>query len=194
MDPYKVLGVNPGASDEDVKAAYRDLVRKYHPDNYHDNPLADLAEERMKEINLAYDQIQRDRRGGNTSAQNGGYSSGNGNPAYQNVRRMIEINNLQAAESMLLAMSERDAEWYFLYGNIYYRRGWFQQAAQYFETASRMQPSNREYAEALKRMQTQQPVYRQRNSGGLSGCDICTGLLCADCCCECMGGDLIRCC
>ena len=54
-DPYKVLNVSPSASDEEVKKAYRDLARKYHPDNYHDNPLADLAQEKMKEINEAYE-------------------------------------------------------------------------------------------------------------------------------------------
>ena len=43
-DPYKVLGVDPTASDDDVKQAYRKLARKYHPDNYANNPLSDLAE------------------------------------------------------------------------------------------------------------------------------------------------------
>ena len=57
-DPYSVLGVSPSASDEEVKKAYRELARKYHPDNYQNNPLADLAEEKMKEINEAYDQIR----------------------------------------------------------------------------------------------------------------------------------------
>ena len=54
-DPYIVLGVKPDASDEEIKRAYRELARKYHPDNYQNNPLADLAEEKMKEINEAYD-------------------------------------------------------------------------------------------------------------------------------------------
>lgn len=55
-DPYQVLGVPSTATDEEVKKAYRNLAKKYHPDNYHDDPLADLAQEKMKEINEAYEE------------------------------------------------------------------------------------------------------------------------------------------
>ncbi|MFA6948143.1 MAG: DnaJ domain-containing protein, partial [Eubacteriales bacterium] len=78
-DPYKVLGVSPDATDDEVKKAYRDLARKYHPDTYVNNPLADLAQEKMKEINEAYDEIQKMRASGakNTSSQTGGQSGNN---------------------------------------------------------------------------------------------------------------------
>ena len=63
-DPYKVLGVSPSATDEEVKDAYRKLAKKYHPDQYADSPLKDLADEKMKEINEAYDAITAQRKAG----------------------------------------------------------------------------------------------------------------------------------
>ena len=78
MDPYKVLGVTPQTSDDDVKRAYRELARKYHPDNYVGSPLADLAETRMKEINEAYDMIMNARAGGGNSTSDAGTSSQTG--------------------------------------------------------------------------------------------------------------------
>ena len=65
-DPYQVLGVKPDCSDDELKKAYRELAKKYHPDNYHDSPLADLAQEKMKEINEAYEAVQTLRKGGRT--------------------------------------------------------------------------------------------------------------------------------
>ena len=61
-DPYKVLGVSPYATDDEISKAYKNLAKKYHPDNYTDNPLADLATEKMQEINQAYDEIKKTRR------------------------------------------------------------------------------------------------------------------------------------
>lgn len=58
-DPYEVLGVPRGASQEEVKKRYRELAQKYHPDKYAGHELSDLAQEKMKAINEAYDAIIR---------------------------------------------------------------------------------------------------------------------------------------
>ena len=132
MDPYKVLGVTPQTSDDDVKRAYRELARKYHPDNYVNNPLADLAETRMKEINEAYDMIMNERRnpaGGSSGQQQsyggayngqqyGGYQqrtyTGANAALYSQVRQAINQGNLGMAEALLQRAAGRDAEWFYL--------------------------------------------------------------------------------
>lgn len=75
MNPYSVLGVDPGATDEEIKKAYRALSRKYHPDANINNPNKVQAEEKFKEVQQAYEQIMRERQQGN-SYQNGGYQNG----------------------------------------------------------------------------------------------------------------------
>ena len=136
-DPYAVLGLSPSASDEEVKRAYRALVKKYHPDNYVNNPLADLAEAKMKEINEAYDAIVKGRTQGGyqQQAQSNGNRYGTGgqagqNPAFLQVRQLIVQNNLAEAERILRSTAANSAEWYFLMGSIAYKRGWMDDARQ----------------------------------------------------------------
>ena len=154
-DPYQILNIPPTATDEEVKRAYRDLARKYHPDNYHDNPLADLAQEKMKEINEAYDQIQKQRKASSAAAQGyGGVSYGGyGGSAYggglQQVRLAIRRGDISLAERLLVAVGNHDAEWNFLMGVVCSRRGWMDEAKRYLETAVQMEPNNMEYSNAL---------------------------------------------
>ncbi len=204
-DPYEVLGVKPTATDDEIKKAYRDLARKYHPDNYANNPLADLAEEKMQEVNEAYDAIQKTRRsgtggyaGGYTGGYAGGYAAG-GSTRYGDVRAMIAQGRLSDAEVVLDGVQShaRDAEWFFLKGSVLYKKGWLDDAYTHFATACRMNPQNMEYRQAYNTvaMGRQNGSYRTVNGGQeCTGCDVCNSLICADCCCECMGGDLIRCC
>ena len=199
MDPYKVLGVSPSATDEEVKQAYRALAKKYHPDNYVNNPIADLAAEKMKEINTAYDTIMQIRSGaasGGADPAHTGYRSTASSPQYATIRSYISSGNLDAADALLEQNESRDAEWLFLKGSVCYRRGWLDQARQYFQQAASMDPDNLEYASANERLGRARGVYRERGAaaGGASACDCCSSLICADCCCECMGGDLVPCC
>lgn len=194
-DPYGVLGLDSSASDEEVKRAYRELAKRYHPDNYSGTESAEFASEMMKKINDAYDEIMRRRKkvGGEDKTTQGDFGY---------VRSLISDGKIEEAQVILneVPTNQRDAEWYFLTATIFYKRGWLQEAMTNFTRACTMDPSNREYRAAFQEMQRQ----RSGNVGGYnpvagtgcgcSLCDICTSLMCADCCCECMGGDCIRCC
>ncbi|NMB95688.1 MAG: DnaJ domain-containing protein [Clostridiaceae bacterium] len=210
MNPYEVLGIKEGASEEEIKRAYRELVKKYHPDQYRDNPLAKLAEEKLREVNEAYDMLMKqgssrsqyshshyddfDRRQSSNDSY-GGYTRSD---FYNKVRYNISNNNIKAAEDMLNSATIRNAEWYFLKGLIFLRKGWQDEAYNYIQTAVNMEPGNFEYRSTLNKINT---AYSQRWQGGYGRrtteddiCNMCQCLICSDCCCECMGGDLIACC
>lgn len=187
-DPYEVLGVPHGASDDEIKKAYRELARKYHPDNYANNPLADLAQEKMKEINEAYDTLTKG--GGSPSYSGGGNSaySGGGSAEYNEIRRLIQMGNIDQAEAKLEGISNHNAEWYFLRGVIAQRRGWMDEAAQNFRIAAGMEPGNFEYRNAANSAGSGAYTYRQTqyNQNGTDDlCDCCSTLMCLNCLCDC---------
>lgn len=198
-NPYEVLGIKEGASDEEIKKAYRELARKYHPDKYADNPLSDLAQEKMKEINEAYNTLtkQYNNNGGNNyNRQSSNNNASNGN--FYSIRKQIEMGRIREAERELNNIGIKNAEWYFLMGAVMLRKGWNDQAVRNFQQAVNMEPSNREYQMALNQMLSRTNSYRNVGRGmgynNMSTCDCCSSLICADCCCECAGGDLIACC
>ncbi len=212
-DPYKILGVSPSATDDEIKTAYRELAKKYHPDNYSGSPIADLAGEKMKEINEAYDTVVSQRK----QQKNGGYTAytapsdssnytnpgyGNSQSSFSDVRNLIMSGRIADAEQILngVPAESRNAEWYFLKGTVLYKRGWLEEAYNNFARACQMDPNNGEYRAAMNQVTNQRNgAYGGYNpnmprTNGLGSCDVCSSLICADCCCECMGGDLIPCC
>ena len=203
MDPYKILGVSSSATDDEIKKAYRDLIKKNHPDKFQDAAEKARATEAVKKYNAAYDEIQAIRSGKGSYSNNGGYNSygsgsgygsyGNGSyyeqvPKYAQVYAYINSGNLNTAENILDGMSERDAEWHYLKGVIYLRRQWFDAAKKSFETAVMMEPDNMKYQQAYRSMGSYggyRNFYGSDSSiQSCEPCDICSALMCADCLCS----------
>lgn len=205
-DPYETLGVSPSASDEEVKSAYRTLAKKYHPDHYANSPLADVAAEKMKEINEAYDTIvkeRKERQAGNSGpfAGSAGYGHGYSGYAppseYADVRNLIYSGRNADAEQILdgVPADSRNAEWHFLKGTVLYRRGWLEDAYQNLSRACQIEPGNAEYRTALNQISQQRggmyggySPYGNSSYDRWSGCDLCTTLCAANACCNCLGG------
>lgn len=214
-DPYEVLGVSRSATDEEVKKAYHKLARKYHPDNYAGSGAAPDYEEKMKEINEAYDYIQKERSGknqgnrANGSAYGSSYGSygssyntysSSGTTSFYQVRKLINEGKYSDAELIIdsTPAGDRGAEWNYLKGCLLTQRGFYYDAMRYIEIACYLDPQNPEYREAKNRMRSRSgdygSPYRQTNGSDCDVCGTCSTLICCDSCCECFGGDIIPCC
>ncbi len=210
-NPYEVLGVSPNASNDEVKKAYRDLSRKYHPDSYVDNPLADLAEEKFKEVQEAYDQIMKERDGGYQSGYQSGSYQQNYDYQYQGTseeeQRQYEAasnylngRQYQQALNVLSGMKNRGAHWYYLSAIANMGLGNNMNALNLAKQAVNIEPGNAEYNNLVNRLQWNTQRYQgmgnPHGAGSGSSCgtgNLCCDLWCADSLCECMGGDLCSC-
>ncbi len=213
MDPYRVLGVDRGASDEEIKKAYRAMSRKYHPDANINNPHKDQAEAKFKEVQQAYQQIMKEKEYG------ANYGSSNGNGAYgayggfggfggqqrqqssqsegdihlQAAANYIRSGHYQEALNVLEGISNRSALWYFYSASANSGAGNNVAALEYAQKAVSMEPGNMQYQMLLQRLQGGGGWYQSQQSAygypTMSGNGVCLKLCIAQMVCSmCCGG------
>ena len=192
-DPYDYLGISRNATEQQVMDAYRRIAGEIQNSNIPDSEKT----ARMNALNNAYDTVVNEMRG--TSAyqntSNSYYNNYSSASQFSDVRQRINSGRIDDAETILngIPSSMRTAEWHYLKGVIHQRRGWLNEAYRCYQTACSIDPSNAEYAAAFNAMNSNVSGGYRTTPNRDRMCDICTGLICADCCCECMG-DLIPCC
>lgn len=213
-DPYQVLGVSRDASDDEIKKAYRNLSRKYHPDANVNNPNKEAAEEKFKEIQQAYDQIMKEKQSGG-SYGGGGYNYGYGGTGYRYSYNNASYGSSSDSESTQMRAAanyisngyykeainvlnnidtaERNARWYYYSAVANQGLGNNIVAKQYAETAVQMEPSNMQYRQFLQHLEYGGTWYTNMGSGyerpyssAGSWClsMIFLNMLCNCCCCR----------
>ncbi|SCP97588.1 DnaJ domain-containing protein [Anaerobium acetethylicum] len=210
-DPYQILGVSRNASEDEIKKAYRELSKKYHPDTNANNPLAHLAEEKFKQIQEAYQQIIDGRANGgqgayryssqSTSSQynSGAYQSGEDSQKMSAAANYLNAGHYREALRVLSEISSHSAQWNYYSAIAQAGLGNNIEAMNHARTAASMEPNNREYSDLLNRLQWGNGRYQSNSTGygyGGSSCgsgNFCCDLWCADTLCECMGGDICSC-
>lgn len=201
MSPYEILGISPSASDDEVKRAYREQSRKYHPDSYSGNPLSGLAEEKFKQVQDAYNQIMKERSGGyqshNTGYQNS-YSGSSNGIEFNSVVNSLSSNRYGDALRELERMSTRTSRWYYYSAIANVGLGNTMRGMEHARVALNMEPNNPEYQNLLNQLSFQGERYRMNRpsygySRGDDTMDLCCKLWMADTLCECLGGDLCSC-
>lgn len=131
MNPYKVLGIRPNASLDEIKDAYESLATTYSINNFNGSPEEPLAEDKLSEINEAYTLLSN-------------------NFKYKNIRNLIENKQFLSAETELnLIYDKSSPEWNYLQGFVLLKKGWFQAGINHLKTAAELNPNNEEYQEAL---------------------------------------------
>lgn len=179
---------------DEIKKAYRDKARLYSEN-----------QAKMDELNDAYDFIINNlgvNRTDGSYSENSYGSTASQTSEFGDIRAKLNSGRIDDAEMLLdgIPYQRRNAEWYYLKGTIQHRKGWLESALESFKKANELEPGNAEYEAAYNQLKRESKGDFRKNrqdvdgDGCCSPCNICSSLMCADCCCECMGGDLIRCC
>lgn len=209
-DPYLILGVSKDATQEEIKAAYESLRAQYSADLFEEGEKGANASRMLNRLEEAYNEcLELQQRNVHVSGGTGSYGD---------ITQLIKDGKLEQAQEQLDNIEYRDGEWHYLQAVIYHRRNWNVESKKQLEIALAIDANNEKYQRALDNLKRYMQGEAQPRPDAAQGgqtragysrpdaagsemdrnanacCNTCSTLICCDCCCECMGGDLIPCC
>lgn len=211
-NPFVILGIDKDASQAEILDAYKQKRAYYQEHVFDEGESGAQAARMLEQLDDAYQRAMEESHSMSSV-------SGDGESSFEAVKQAIRDKNPERAQQELDKVSYRGAEWHYFQSIVFYEKNWLNDSKNQLEIALEMEPDNDKYARALEKLKKNingakpydkegsKGVYgNQNNANGSSRsysqqatasdgcCAACEALWCADCCCECMGGDLIRCC
>lgn len=210
LNPYEVLGISSSATMDEVEMAYMKLSADLGDMRFREGEEGRQAAEKLQAVKEAYEEIRYMR--GNvagTSYENGDYKP------LGKVEELIQKGDLDSAQKILDSQIDRGAEWHYMQAALYYRKGWIMESKAQLELARQLNPNEPKYAKAYKNLTNVINFGNPDGPGGQAGqsqsggnnpyrsypqgqpspdssgdtcCKICGAIMCADCCCDCIGG------
>ena len=215
-DPFVILGVKKGATQSEILDAYKEKRAYYQGLVFEEGEVGANAARMIQDLDNAYQmamEYAHDSASVSADEQFDGFDS------FADVKNAIKNKDFARVQSLLDDNFDRGAEWHYYQSIVYYEKSWLHESKKQLEIALTLDPNNAKYQKALDNMKKkidgtnafddpkqkgrkargQNDGYRyqrsyQQQSTEDTACRVCQGLICADCCCECMGGDLISCC
>lgn len=216
-DPFVILGLDKSASQSEILEAYK-AKRKYYSDHIFDEGEAGADAARMLE------QLENAYQSAMEYTHSNATISDDPQSTFEDVKQAVLDKDLEKAQRLLDSMTYRGGEWHYYQSIIFYEKSWLAESKKQLEIALELDPGNEKYSRALNKLKnkidgakpfgaekkersnntystagadtTTQRTYQQNTGADAADgcCAACQALWCADCCCECMGGDLISCC
>lgn len=210
-DPFVILGVDESVTQNELYEAYKEKRNAYQEKRFAKGEEGAEACRKLQEVEEAYDEASQRLRSRYDVSNAGDLGR---------VEEAIKAGRLEEAQSLLDGDPNRSGKWHYLQSIVFYKKGWMNESLKQLEFACDLEPDNVKYKESKEKLEKKiaadsNPNKRgyyaddsdgtQRSYSGPAGngsqptrgctpCDCCTGLMCTDCCCECMGGDCISCC